>query len=81
MDLSCIVLLDYFEVFEEIQQILTNSTAIGLAAPALSYMQGSGESFGGNLSVQKRLSYLDHRDGTIEIPCGFFKPFPIAISG
>ncbi|EYU34214.1 hypothetical protein ABFS82_03G028300 [Erythranthe guttata] len=68
---------DYFDVFDEIQHILANSTSLGLP-PALRYKQGNTDSFGGNFNIQKRLSYFDYSDGEIEIPCGFFKHFPIS---
>ncbi|KAL0352855.1 UNVERIFIED_CONTAM: hypothetical protein Sangu_0866800 [Sesamum angustifolium] len=70
---------DYGSVFEEIKQLCANSTAFG-AQSALRYMQGSAESFGGNLSFQKRESYFDHREDGTEIPCGFLRRFPISDS-
>ncbi|KAI3456009.1 hypothetical protein Pfo_012672 [Paulownia fortunei] len=70
---------DYWVVFVEIQQIFTNSTALGEPS-ALRYMQGLADSFGGNLSIQERISYFDHREDGIEIPCGFFRRFPISTS-
>lgn len=56
-----------------------NTTIFG--ERSLRYMQGNGESFGGNLSLKKRLSYFDQSDDGKEIPCGFFKPFPISNPG
>ncbi|KAL0310546.1 UNVERIFIED_CONTAM: hypothetical protein Sangu_2349300 [Sesamum angustifolium] len=41
---------------------------------------GNAESFGGNLSFQKRISYFDHSEDEPEIPCGFFRDFPITNS-
>ncbi|KAK4440166.1 hypothetical protein Salat_0351500 [Sesamum alatum] len=71
---------DYGAVLEEIKQLCANSTAYGPQS-ALRYMQGSAESFGGNLSFQKRESYFNHReDETDEIPCGFLRRFPISDS-
>ncbi|KAI3466825.1 hypothetical protein Pfo_023488 [Paulownia fortunei] len=63
---------------KEMQQIWENSTTLG--AGSLKYMQGDAESFGGNLSFQKRVSYFDHRQDGTEIPCGFFRRFPISSS-
>ncbi|KAL0442523.1 UNVERIFIED_CONTAM: hypothetical protein Slati_1975000 [Sesamum latifolium] len=70
---------NYGAVLEEIKQLCENSTAFG-AQSALRYMQGSAESFGGNLSFQKRESYFDHREDGTEIPCGFLRRFPISDS-
>ncbi|KAL6567299.1 Alkaline ceramidase tod1 [Orobanche gracilis] len=72
---------DYRVVFDEIQEIFVNSTALSAQSP-LRYVRGNAESFGGigNLSVQERISYFDHRDEEIEIPCGFFKRFPVSNS-
>ncbi|KAK4421080.1 hypothetical protein Salat_2058500 [Sesamum alatum] len=67
---------DYLDVVKEMQQILENSTSLG--AGSLRYMQGNAESFGGNLSFQKRISYFDHSEDRPEIPCGFFRDFPIS---
>lgn len=42
-------------------------------------MRGKGATFGGNLSLDRRISFFDQfqRGGT-EFPCGFFSPFPIS---
>ncbi|KAG8385286.1 hypothetical protein BUALT_Bualt03G0026200 [Buddleja alternifolia] len=69
---------DYWGALKEIQQSCANSTELG--ASSLRYMQGNAESFGGNFSIQKRVSYFDHRVDETEIPCGFFKSFPISSS-
>lgn len=71
---------DYKRVEEEIQEFCRNSTALG--SKNLNYIQGNAETFGGNFSFQKRISYFHHnnQDG-IQIPCGFFKKFPISSSG
>ncbi|KAH6759445.1 transmembrane protein [Perilla frutescens var. frutescens] len=60
------------------QRISENSTNLG--AMSLRYMQGIADSFGGNLSLEKRLSHFDQSDDGHEIPCGFFRPFPISSS-
>ncbi|KAL3643640.1 hypothetical protein CASFOL_014455 [Castilleja foliolosa] len=72
---------DYLVVFNEIQRSIANSSALGAAKSSLRYMHeiNSG-SFGGKLSFPERLSYFDHHDDEIEIPCGFFKRFPISTS-
>ncbi|KAL8468488.1 hypothetical protein ACS0TY_031630 [Phlomoides rotata] len=67
---------DYWDVLEEIQNIFTNSTS----PLPLRYMQGNAETFGGNFSFQNRISYFDHHDDRIEVPCGFFKSFQITSS-
>lgn len=64
-------------VLKEIQELCRNSSA--LRHPK--YMQGKAQSFGGNFSTQKRISYFDCSDVRSEIPCGFFKEFPIRNSG
>lgn len=57
-----------------------NSTFLG--SRNLRYIQGNADSFGGNFSVKKRFSYFDRRgDDGIEVPCGFFKRFPISNFG
>ncbi|GAV79438.1 DUF616 domain-containing protein [Cephalotus follicularis] len=69
---------DYWLVIKEIQDLCDNST---LGSGVLRYMQGKSNSFGGNFSTQKRFSYLDHgNNDNWEVPCGFFKRFPISNS-
>ncbi|EPS58085.1 hypothetical protein M569_16730, partial [Genlisea aurea] len=41
---------------------------------SLKYLQAKSDSFGGNLTLQNRLSYFGDRD---LYPCGFFQQFPI----
>ncbi|KAK6133588.1 hypothetical protein DH2020_032717 [Rehmannia glutinosa] len=69
---------DYWGVMKEMQEIWENTTTLG--AGSLRYMQGNAESFGGNLSFEKRMSHFDNREYGTEIPCGFFKRFPISNS-
>ncbi|KAL0321363.1 UNVERIFIED_CONTAM: hypothetical protein Sradi_5397800 [Sesamum radiatum] len=69
---------DYWDVVKEMHRLLENSTSLG--ARSLRYMQGNAESFGGNLSFQTRISYFDHSEDEAEIPCGFFRDFPITSS-
>ncbi|KAK9268128.1 hypothetical protein L1049_010568 [Liquidambar formosana] len=64
-------------VLKEIQDLCRNSS---LPSGVIRYMQGKGDSFGGNFSTQKRISYFDHRDDRVEVPCGFLKEFPISKS-
>ncbi|XP_047965056.1 probable hexosyltransferase MUCI70 [Salvia hispanica] len=69
---------DYSVVLKKMEENLMNSTIFG--ERSLRYMQGNGESFGGNLSLKERLSHFHLSDYGNEIPCGFFKPFPISDS-
>lgn len=69
---SSLFLLDYPFVFKEIKQCCQNQTD-----SPLRYMQGKAATFGGNFSLEKRISYFDALEQRIEFPCGFLKPFPI----
>lgn len=40
-------------------------------------MQGKADTFGGNFSLEKRISFFDALEQRKDIPCGFFKPFLI----
>ncbi|KAJ9135872.1 hypothetical protein P3X46_032998 [Hevea brasiliensis] len=68
---------DYWIALQEIQDLCRNST---VSSQDLRYMEGNGESFGGNFSNQKRMSYFHHLNDSVEIPCGFFKKFPVSDS-
>ncbi|XVF40144.1 hypothetical protein PTKIN_Ptkin01aG0087500 [Pterospermum kingtungense] len=68
---------DYGMVVEEIRNLCKNSSAF---LPALRYLQGKGDTFGGNLSTQKRFSYFDHSNDGNKVPCGFLKKFPVSDS-
>nr|XP_023889753.1 uncharacterized protein LOC112001806 [Quercus suber] len=72
---SPVFFTDYWPVLKEIRDLCRNSS---LASPVLSYMQGQADSFGGNFSTQKRISYFDHENSSVEVPCGFLKKFPIS---
>ncbi|KAM4101197.1 hypothetical protein ACB094_05G125600 [Castanea mollissima] len=72
---SPVFFTDYWTVLKEIRDLCRNSS---LASPVLSYMQGQADSFGGNFSTQKRISYFDHENSSLEVPCGFLKKFPIS---
>ena len=71
-------LSDYWMVLKKIQDSCRNST---MFLPSLRYIQGNADTFGGNFSTQKRISYFDHRDDRKEVPCGFMKEFSISKSG
>ncbi|KAL1567470.1 putative hexosyltransferase MUCI70 [Salvia divinorum] len=69
---------DYSVVLKKMEDNLMNATIFG--ERSLRYLQGNGESFGGNLSLKERLSHFDQSEYGNEIPCGFFEPFPISNS-
>lgn len=71
-----VFLLDYAVVLKKMQRVSENPRILGTR-----YMQGIADSFGGNLSLVKRLSHFDQSDDGNEIPCGFFRPFPISNHG
>jgi len=68
---------DYWTVLKEIQSILSGSSP----KENLRYINGKSESFGGNFSTQKRFSYFNHSNIDVEVPCGFFRDFPVSNSG
>lgn len=68
---------DYWTVLEEIQSICSDSSS----PENLRYINGKSETFGGNFSTQKRFSYFNHSKNDVEVPCGFFRDFPISNSG
>ncbi|XP_009101533.1 uncharacterized protein LOC103827746 isoform X2 [Brassica rapa] len=67
---------DYWTVLNEIQSICSDSSS----SEKLRYINGNSESFGGNFSTQKRFSYFNHSDNDVEVPCGFFRDFPVSDS-
>ncbi|KAI4371808.1 hypothetical protein MLD38_010113 [Melastoma candidum] len=68
---------EYGEAARDIGELCRNMTLADRGR--LRYMEGKGVSFGGNVSFGRRLSYFDRsRGGVAEIPCGFFKEFPIS---
>jgi hypothetical protein len=69
---------DYWDVVKEIENFRTNSRGYDRV---LRYMQGNADTFGGNLSTITRFSYFNHRNDSIDVPCGFLKEFPISNSG
>ncbi|XP_002519687.2 probable hexosyltransferase MUCI70 isoform X1 [Ricinus communis] len=68
---------DYWMVLKEIQDFCWNSS---VSSYGLKYMNGKSESFGGNFSTPKRVSYFHHLNDSVEIPCGFLKKFRISNS-
>lgn len=68
---------DYWTVLNEIQSICSDSSS----SEELRYINGKSETFGGNFSTQKRFSYFNHSDNDVEVPCGFFRHFPVSDSG
>ncbi|EEC70153.1 hypothetical protein OsI_00858 [Oryza sativa Indica Group] len=75
------VFSDYKTVLEEINKLCRNLSASPYAKPALRYQNGRRNSFAGNLSTVERRSFFNHTDSAVEIPCGFFKEFPVRESG
>uniref|UniRef100_A0A0E0BD08 TOD1/MUCI70 glycosyltransferase-like domain-containing protein n=2 Tax=Oryza glumipatula TaxID=40148 RepID=A0A0E0BD08_9ORYZ len=71
----------YKTVLEEINKLCRNLSASPYAKPALRYQNGRRNSFAGNLSTVERRSFFNHTDSAVEIPCGFFKEFPVRESG
>ncbi|KDP37973.1 hypothetical protein JCGZ_04616 [Jatropha curcas] len=68
---------DYSMALKEIRELCKNSS---VSSNGLRYVEGKSESFGGNFNTQKRMSYFNNLNDRLEIPCGFFKKFPISIS-
>jgi len=66
---------------EEIDGLCHNLSASASRSPALRYQGGRRDTFAGNLSTQKRRSFFRHTDNLVEIPCGFFKEFPVPEAG
>ncbi|CAN1842443.1 Probable hexosyltransferase MUCI70 [Linum perenne] len=67
----------YWDVSHEIEKLMSVTSEL----PSLRYMGGSRESFGGNFSTHERVSYFDHSNEDVEVPCGFFTEFPVSPSG
>ncbi|CAN1227351.1 Probable hexosyltransferase MUCI70, partial [Linum grandiflorum] len=65
---------EYWDVVREIQRPTFDNSS------RMRYMNGERESFGGNLSTHERISYFNHSDDETEVPCGFFKEFPVSPS-
>ncbi|RZC67472.1 hypothetical protein C5167_011160 [Papaver somniferum] len=67
---------DYWVVLKEIQDFMQNSFS---SSSLPKYMSaGKGNSFGGNFSIQERMSYYNRVDDEVEVPCGFMKEFPVS---
>uniref|UniRef100_J3KXJ6 TOD1/MUCI70 glycosyltransferase-like domain-containing protein n=1 Tax=Oryza brachyantha TaxID=4533 RepID=J3KXJ6_ORYBR len=71
------VFSDYKAVLEEINSLCLNLSASPSSTPALRYQSGRRDSFAGNLSTDQRRFFFNHTDSAAEIPCGFFKEFPL----
>ncbi|KAJ0240671.1 hypothetical protein HA466_0222630 [Hirschfeldia incana] len=67
---------DYWTVLNEIQSICSDSSS----SEKLRYITGKSQIFGGNFSTPKRFSYFNHSDNDVEVPCGFFREFPVSDS-
>ncbi|KAG5395182.1 hypothetical protein IGI04_025145 [Brassica rapa subsp. trilocularis] len=67
---------DYWTVLNEIQSICSDSSS----SEKLRYINGNSETFGGNFTTLKRFSYFNHSDNDVEVPCGFFRDFPVSDS-
>ncbi|KAF8117207.1 hypothetical protein N665_0012s0209 [Sinapis alba] len=67
---------DYWTVLSEIQSVCNEPSS----SESLRYIHGKRETFGGNFSTQRRFSYFNHWNNDVEVPCGFFRDFPISNS-
>ncbi|KAK3159762.1 hypothetical protein QOZ80_1BG0050760 [Eleusine coracana subsp. coracana] len=72
-----VVFPEYKTALEEINGLCRNLSASPSASPVLRYQKGARDSFAGNLSAEERRSFFSHTDKETEIPCGFFKEFPL----
>ncbi|XP_030553778.1 probable hexosyltransferase MUCI70 [Rhodamnia argentea] len=77
---SPVLFSDYLEAVREIGDLCANSSWSSTASPLppLRYKQGRDDNFGGKFTARERFSYFDHRNDSVEVPCGFFKEFPIS---
>ena len=71
--------LDYWDALKVIEDYHKDKSSF--FSRGLRYMQGNVDSFGGNFSTRERFSYFDHQSDDVEVPCGFFKDFPVSDSG
>ncbi|XP_030441761.2 alkaline ceramidase TOD1-like [Syzygium oleosum] len=77
---SPVLFSDYSAAVKEIGDLCANSSwSSPLQPPPLRYKQGGDDNFGGTFSDRERFSYFDHRNESVEVPCGFFKEFPIGM--
>ncbi|OEL38027.1 hypothetical protein BAE44_0000953 [Dichanthelium oligosanthes] len=74
---SPVAFADYKIVLEDISGLCRNLSASASRSPVLRYQIGRRDTFAGNLSTEKRRSFFTHTDNQVEIPCGFFKEFPV----
>ncbi|KAK9750742.1 hypothetical protein RND81_02G218400 [Saponaria officinalis] len=70
---SPIFFSDYSSILKETQQSCRNWTHLPLR-----YIQVKAHTFGGNFSLERRVSFFDQVEQRKELPCGFFKSFPIS---
>lgn len=70
---------DYELAYKEIHDICENRWQ---SSSIMKYMRGGRQTFAGNFSVQERNYFFNHGsdDDRVEIPCGFFKEFPVSES-
>ncbi|GAB4840619.1 Alkaline ceramidase tod1 [Ancistrocladus abbreviatus] len=64
---------EYWAVLKEIRESYRNWGS----SSSLTYVREEADSFGGNFSTQKRISFFNHEGGG-EVACGFMKPFPVS---
>ncbi|KAK8594712.1 hypothetical protein V6N13_015632 [Hibiscus sabdariffa] len=74
---SPVLFSDYGKVAEEIHNLCKSTSAF---LPALRYLQGKAETFGGNFSFNERISYFNDSNNDSYVPCGFLKEFPVSDS-
>ncbi|MQL71695.1 hypothetical protein Taro_004029, partial [Colocasia esculenta] len=87
---SSVLFSDYLVALEEIRRLSRNWSypRPAVDSSVLRYETGKKGSFAGNFSTQERISYLrrgggvdgdggDDWDSSVEVPCGFFRQFPI----
>lgn len=80
---SPVLFSDYSKAIEEIRDLCANSSWSSPSTlpppPPLRYKKGRDDNFGGAFSARERFSYFDHSNDGVEVPCGFFKEFPISM--
>jgi hypothetical protein len=68
---------EYKTALEEINGLCRNLSASPSTAPVLRCQNSTRDSFAGNLSAEERRSSFSHTDKELEVPCVFFKEFPL----
>ncbi|KAJ1282063.1 hypothetical protein BS78_03G021300 [Paspalum vaginatum] len=77
---SHVVFAEYKTVLEEINGLCRNlsaSPSTSSSSSAFRYLGGRRATFAGNFSAGERRSFFRHTNGEVEVPCGFFKEFPV----